>query len=291
MRKLNAAIDRFCYNHPNFGIPNLMLYIIGGNTIVYLMDLFSSGTFSSVLSFIPGAIFQGQLWRLVTFIFVPEASSNLLFFAITLYFYYFIGTQLERQWGTARFNVFYFSGVILSAVLGLLIALLSGGMVDYETATMYYVNMSLFFAFATLYPNLQVLLFFIIPVKVKWLAWLDAALFAWDFLRYLAAGHVFYAFMPVIALLNYFVFFGGDLLDMARRTQRRVRHKTSAQTINFNREVKRTKKERGYLHKCCVCGRTDADYPDLEFRYCSRCAGYRCYCIDHINNHVHVTED
>lgn len=292
MNKLKSAIDRFCYNHPNFGIPNLMLFIIGGNLIVYVMDMLSNGTFSGVLAFIPGAILHGQIWRLVSFIVVPEASSNLIFFAITLYFYYFIGSQLERYWGTARFNVFYFSGVILSAIMGLIIGFLNGGAnCPFETATMYYVNMSLFFAFATLYPDMRVLLFYIIPIKVKYLAWLDAAFFAVSILQSLLQGRFVYALLPVVALLNYFIFFGSDLLYSARRTSDRVRHQTSSQTINFKRAARQAQQQKGYLHKCCVCGRTDREFPDLEFRYCSKCAGYRCYCMDHINNHVHVTEE
>lgn len=293
MRKFSAAVDRFCYNHPNFGIPNLMLFIIGGNVIVYLMDMFSNGTFSDVLSFIPAYIFRGQIWRLITFVIVPESSGNIIFFAITLYFYYFIGTALERQWGTARFNVFYLTGVVTSIVVGLIIGAAGSGLLNsaWATTTMYYVNMSMFFAFATLYPDMRVLLFFIIPIKIKWLAYLDAALFLYQVIQYLAAGQVLYALLPVFALLNYLLFFGEDLINTVRRQGNRVRHQNSRQTIHFKQAVKQTQQNRGYIHKCCVCGRTDTDYPDLEFRYCSRCAGYRCYCIDHINNHVHVTED
>ncbi len=293
MRKFSAAVDRFCYNHPNFGIPNLMLFIIGGNVIVYLMDMFSNGTFSDVLSFIPAYIFRGQIWRLITFVIVPESSGNIIFFAITLYFYYFIGTALERQWGTARFNVFYLTGVVTSIVVGLIIGAAGSGLLNsaWATTTMYYVNMSMFFAFATLYPDMRVLLFFIIPIKIKWLAYLDAALFLYQVIQYLVAGQVLYALLPVFALLNYLLFFGEDLISTVRRQGNRVRHQNSRQTIHFKQAVKQTQQNRGYIHKCCVCGRTDTDYPDLEFRYCSRCAGYRCYCIDHINNHVHVTED
>ncbi len=289
MNKLRSMIDRFCYNHPNFGIPNLMLFIIGGNVIVYIMDMLSNFTFSGVLSFVPYAIFHGQIWRLLSFIFVPESAGNPLLFAIMLYFYYFIGSNLEQQWGTARFNVFYFSGVVLSILTGLLIGLLGGGMM--VTASMEYVNLSLFFAFTTMYPDMTVLLFFIIPVKMKWLAWVDAAFFAVGVIQSLFAGQFLLALIPIIALLNYFIFFGADLLGTARRTQERVRHRHSAQTINFKKATREMKQNKGYLHKCCVCGITDTDSPDMEFRYCSRCAGYRCYCMNHINNHVHVTEE
>lgn len=292
MKKLDAAISRFCYQHPNFGIPNLMLFIIGGNAIVYVMDMLSSYTFSAVLAFIPGAIFRGQIWRLVSFIFVPEYSSNVLFFAITLYFYYFLGTQLERLWGTARFNVFYFGGVFLSAVMGLVIGLLNGGVnCLYTTATMYYVNMSMFFSIATLYPDMTVRLFYIIPIKIKYLAWLDAAFFAVAIIQYLVNGMFVYALMPVIALLNYFIFLGADLFSSIRGHARTFEHRHSSNTVNFRKAVKKTQQQRGYLHKCCVCGITDAEDPTMEFRYCSKCAGYRCYCMEHINNHVHVTEE
>lgn len=292
MRKLSAALDRFCYKHPDFGIPNLMLYIIAGNLIVYVLDMVSNFTFSGILSFIPAYILRGQLWRLATFVFVPESSSNPLFFAITLYFYYFVGSALERQWGTARFNVFYFTGVISSLIVGVLIALTTGApqLVTFPVTNMYYVNMSLFFAFATLYPDMQMLLFFIIPIKVKWLAYLDAAFFIINILQYVLGGHFFFALLPIFALLNYFLFFGDDLLSAVRHQARRTQHQHSRQTVNFKKAVKQTQQRRGYLHKCCVCGRTDTDFPDLEFRYCSRCAGYRCYCMDHINNHVHITE-
>jgi membrane associated rhomboid family serine protease len=289
LKKLDAAISRFCYNHPNFGIPNLMLIVIAGNAIVYVLDMLSNSTFSAIINFVPGLILRGEIWRLITFIFVPSSSGSLLSFVITLYFYYFIGSQLERYWGTARFNVFYFGGVLCSAVMGLIIGF-AGGMM-YETATMYYVNMSMFFALATLYPDMQVLLFYIIPVKMKYLAWLDAALFAWNIIQCLLGGSFLYALLPVVALLNYFIFFGEDLLRFAQDATGRVKYQHSAQTVNFKKAVRQKQKQQGYLHKCCVCGRTDKEYPDLEFRYCSRCAGYRCYCMDHINNHVHVTED
>ena len=289
MKRINAAIDRFCFNHPRFGIPNLMLWVVIGNVLVFVMDLFSNGTFSGILTFVPGLILRGQVWRLLTFVFVPAFSNNIIFFLISAYFYYFVGTRLEQQWGTTRFNVFYLSGVVLSIIVGLLAGLVGGGMVP--TATMEYVNLSLFFAFASLFPDMVVLLFFVLPVKVKWLAYLDAALLLYGMIRLLAQGAYILALLPVLAILNYLVFFGDSLLDALRGQVQRTRYQNSRRTVNFRRAAKQAQKKTGYLHKCCVCGRTDVDYPDLEFRYCSKCAGYRCYCIDHINSHVHVTEE
>ena len=283
LRSFDSWLDRFCAKHRNLAVPNLMLYIVIGNVIVFVLDMFSRYSFSHMLTFVPYYIFHGQIWRLVTFIFVPE-GSNLLFVAISLYFYYFIGNALEREWGSARFTVFYGIGVLVNIAVGLVLSFLYGLNYPWPVVSMYYINMSLFFAFAALYPDLQVLLFFIIPVKVKWLAWIDAAFFAWSILSSLFHLNWVGVVLPVVAILNFLLFFSSD----AARIFGRVRHRTSRQTINFKKATKEAKKDKGYLHKCTVCGITDADDPNMEFRYCSKCSGYYCYCMDHINNHVHI---
>ena len=209
MKAISRWLDRFCYNHPNFGIPNLMKFIVIGNVLIYFLDMFSQGYASWAFGFDPGLILQGQVWRLVTFIFVPESSGFILWFMLTTLFYYYIGNALERQWGTARFTVFYGLGVILNIVLGFLLDI---------SVSMYYVNMSMFFSFATLYPDMMVMLYGILPLKVKWLAWLDAAIFAYSIFSYLRMGLWTYALMPVVAILNYFIFFWDDLMGTIRPT-------------------------------------------------------------------------
>lgn len=157
----------------------------------------------------------------------------------------------------------------------------------------YYIGMSMFLAFAALYPDAQVLLLFFIPIKVKWLAWADAALFAVDILSALFRLDFVSALIPVIALLNFLVFFWSDLSGAFGRQRQRVRHQHSHQTIQFKaaaRQQQKKEAQQGYRHKCSVCGRTDTEFPELEFRYCSKCAGYHCFCQDHIYNHVHFTE-
>ena len=104
MRSFDSWLDRFCSKHRNLAIPNLMMYIVFGNAVVFVLDMFSRHSFSAMLAFIPNQIFhQFQLWRLVTFIFVPE-NSGVIAVALSLYFYYFIGNALEREWGSARFT-------------------------------------------------------------------------------------------------------------------------------------------------------------------------------------------
>ena len=292
MKKLNAAVDRFAYRHPNFGIPNLMKVIVAGSVLVYLLAVFANYGAVSFLMFDWSAILHGEIWRLVTFIFMPGYYSlrDAFWLAIFLYFYYMIGTTLEREWGTAKFNLYYFSGVVLTVITGVVMGLITGHAWIAGTS---YVNLSMFFAFAMLYPDMRVLLFFIIPVKIKWLAWVDAAFFALSVLSSLFSGSLLGALLPVVALLNFFVFFWSNISDEISYRRGRARYQTSHQTIHFKsaaRQQRKKEAQQGYRHKCAVCGRTDTDYPDLEFRYCSRCAGYRCYCQDHIFSHVHFTE-
>lgn len=293
MSVIQRWLDRFCYKHPRFGIPNLMLVVVIGNVLVWLLDQFSQGfSLSSALCFAPYYIIhKGEIWRLLTFIFVPT-TSNLFFLAISLYFYYWIGSILERQWGVTKFTVFYLLGVVLNIIAGFLVYLFIP--LPVETATMHYVNLSMFFSFATLYGEMQVLLFFVIPIKVKWLAWLDAALFAYDIIYNLVqlptvgmfalAGIV----APIVAILNYLIFFWDDLMASLGRVKRQTAHRHSRQTVNFKQATKHAQQTKGYIHKCAVCGKTDTDYPDEEFRYCSKCNGYYCYCSEHIHNHVHI---
>lgn len=283
-------VDLFCYKHPRFGINNLMMIICIGNIAVWLFSAMdTTGMLRELLAFSPYHILRGQIWRLVTFVFLPLYSSPFSLL-ISLYFYYFIGSTLERQWGAGRFTIYYLCGMLLQVVYGFIIYFVRG--ISYSM-TANYINLSMFFAFATLYPDNVVLLFFIIPIKVKWLAWADAALFAVDILGSLFRLDFLGALLPVIALLNFLVFFWSDLTGTIRYHRSRARHQNSYQTIHFKSAVKQQEKkarEQGYHHKCCVCGRTDTEYPNLQFRYCSRCAGYHCFCEDHIFNHVHFTE-
>lgn len=281
MKKLNKSIDMFCYRHPRFGVPNLMLYIVIVSLAVWVFTLMdSTHTLLSFFVFSPERILKGEVWRLVSFIFVPQSLSfwELLFF----YFYYWIGNVLEKEWGTPRFNIFLISGVLLTAVYGFIIYFITKQSI---AVTTYFIYLSMFFSFATLFPDVQVLFMFIIPIKVKWLAYLDAAFFLLSMLTQSFPFNL----LPLVAVLNYLVFFGDDLFSSLRSNKARY-NKT---TVNFNREkqkIKYEQKNASYTKKCAVCGRTDTDYPDLEFRYCSRCAGYHCFCQDHINNHIHFTE-
>ncbi len=187
-----------------FYISGLMKIIVFGMAGVFLLDLFFSRsvTASDLLSFNKALILQGQVWRLVTFVFIPEGTSPIFIF-FTLYFYYLIGTALENRWGSRRFNLYYLIG-ILGADLG-------GMLTGYGTS--HYLNLSLFLAFACLYPDFEILLFFVLPVKIKYIAYLDAAYLAYRlfFLSWAGRGSVLLSFLP------FFLFFGEDLFFRAKR--------------------------------------------------------------------------
>ena len=285
MKKIYEAVDRFCARPPRFGISNLMLYIVIGNVLVYILQMFSSAEAINFLTFNLSGLLRGEVWRIITYIFVPGTNSPFSLL-ISLYFYYWIGSTLERQWGTAKFNLYYFSGVLLT-VIGTVIASLLSGYYGLTVSGTGYVNLSMFLAFAVLFPNVQVLLFFIIPIKMKWLAWLDAAVFALNIISSIANGSVIGVVLPIVALLNFAVFIWPEVHYFAERK----RYQHSRQTVQFKKAVKQQQQQKGYHHKCCVCGKTDTDYPDMAFRYCSKCAGYHCYCQDHIFSHVHFTEE
>lgn len=289
MRKLNSAMERFALQHPNFGVPNLMLYIVIGNVIAFFLLRMTSGLAIQFLYFDWGLVLRGQIWRLLTFVFVPESTQpfNLI---LSLYFMYFIGSMLEREWGTPKFNLYYLSGVVLTLITGVASHYAFGYGVLMGT---YYVGMSMFLAFAALYPDARLMLLYIIPVKAKWLALADVALFAVDIIAALFRGDWLRALLPVIALFNFLIFFWCEIVDQIDRRRAYSRHRNSHQTIQFKSAVRQQRKkeaQQGYRHKCSVCGRTDTDCPDLEFRYCSRCAGYHCFCVDHIFNHEHFKE-
>lgn len=295
LRSIDSWLDRFCYKHPKLGIPNLMTIIVVGNALVFLLDMFSGGgmSLSGLLSFNPYAILHGQIWRLFTFVFVPMSSQPFMLL-LALYFYWAIGSTLERYWGTVKFTVFYAVGILLNIVTGFVGYLLMAGSVPnallpmLTTVSMDYVNLSLFFAYATLFPDAQFLVFFLIPVKAKWLGILDGVLFLWGALSNLLTGNFAGALLPVVAVLNYVLFFWSDIRDHVSGASRQARHRRAQQTINFQKATREAQQQKGYIHKCAVCGKTDTDYPDMEFRYCSKCNGYYCYCMEHINNHVHV---
>lgn len=281
MKKISRAIDMFCYKHPRFGLPNLMLCIVIGTAGMWLLSMMdSTGTLLSLLYLSPEMVIKhGQVWRLLSFAIMPEGNG--IWEIIFLYFYYLIGKTLEDTWGTARFNIFVLGGMLLTVIYCFAVYFIGGISLAVGANFIY---MSMFFSIATLYPDMQVLLFFIIPIRIKWLALLDALYFVLMIIGLPFPENL----LPLIAMLNYFVFFGEGLVNEFKRSKSGKGKKS----VEFKRQMSKIKYEeklKSFTYKCEVCGKTDTDYPDLEFRYCSRCEGYHCFCADHINDHIHFS--
>ena len=281
IRKFNGALQRFLYKHPNFGLRHLMTYLIVGNLLVYLLSMMDrTGMLAWYLCLIPGRVLRGEIWRLVTFVFVPGTYS-LLSLALELYFYYLIGSTLEQVWGEGKFTAYYLCGMLLSIVYAFLAGLIVGMDVIVSGS---YISLSMFFVYATLWPENRVLLFFILPIKIKWLAWFEAAVFACNMIWGLTL-------LPLVGILNYFLFCGDKLADSLRFPK--ARGTAAASRTRFRRSVSHAEQANSnlhYLHRCAVCGKTDTEHPELEFRFCSQCVGYHCFCSDHIHSHIHFTE-
>lgn len=284
MKNLRRKFELFCYQNSNKGIPNLMLYICIGNAVVYLMsNIAGNNLLYYLLVFNRAAILQGQVWRLITYPLTMFSSSILMMF-ISLLCYYSLGAVMERAWGTLKFNLFYLSGIVLMDVYSMIFGC---------QADVYYLNMSLFLSYATLFPQAHFLLFFVIPVKAWVFALLDLAIILVG-----VFGDPFpYNIFPLIALANYFLFFGKDVwnvvpLEWRLKARRSVGRKSAPSSqpkvIQFHPAQHQQAAKPDYTHRCTVCGRTDVTNPELEFRYCSRCNGFYCYCEDHISNHVHI---
>lgn len=273
-----------------YAIKNLSLMLIMCYAVGYLITLVNSD-FLFYLTLNPYAILRGQIWRLVTWIIIPPESSNLFFVLIMLYFYYSLGTSLERTWGTYRYNVYLFSGMVFTVIGSFLLmgycylfnkdAIAVFGAEAFFAYlslffTTYYVNMSIFLAFAATFPEVQVLLMFIIPIKVKVLGILYGVLLLVDFIQ----GNVYSRFAMAASLLNFAVFWfrGRSHIHMSPKQVKRRQE--------FKREVRRNTSVT--KHKCAICGRTEVDNPDLEFRFCSKCEGNYEYCQEHLFTHQHV---
>ncbi len=308
MKNLRTRFNRFCFRNRDKGIPNLMLYICLGAGLVSFTSLINGGGFLyALLCFDKTAILQGQVWRLVTWLFTENLGGNPFLSVIFLYFFYRLGRTVEMSIGTFKFNLFYLGGVILMDIFAMIFCptqtIVIGNYLispEYFTAfynsMAYFLHLSMVLAFATTFPDSQFLILFIIPIKAWVMALIYLVLIGIDIFNMCYPVMLFpHCLFPLVGLLNYFLFFGEDmpnLLPLSWRAKFKPRKsaKQGPTVIQFEKAgpYRPAPKKEDFTHKCTVCGRTDATNPELEFRYCSRCNGYHCYCIDHINDHAHM---
>ena len=286
-----------------------MLYICLGSGVVTFVSMINGGYFLyDLLCFDKAAILQGQVWRLFSWLLTEQLGGGLLS-VLFLYFFYRLGNAVERSIGTFKFNLFYLVGVVMMDVFAMVFCptdnvIIGNMLVPPEAFTAFYGNMayylhlSMVLAFATMYPDSQFMIFFILPVKAWVIALVDLVMIGISVLNMCYPILFFpHCLFPLIGLLNYFLFFGpdmGNLLPLTWRVKlQRRKNKSAAPHSSGPRVVQFTPPQRqeakpNYTHRCTVCGRTDVSNPELEFRYCSRCSGYHCYCQEHISNHTHV---
>ncbi|WP_026509439.1 MULTISPECIES: hypothetical protein [unclassified Butyrivibrio] len=280
-----------------YAIKNLTIVLIICYIIGYIFRFAPVG--SGILNYLtlnPYAILHGQVWRLITWILIPPTESNLFFVLIMLYFYYSIGTTMERVWGEYRYNLYIFTGLILMIVASFLsygyvmfkygqvfgsaeISMLMQT-VSYVFST-YYINMSILLAFAATFPDNVVLFMFIIPLKMKWLGIVYGVWLAFEAISAAISGNIYLFFAITASLLTFALFWvsNGRLMHL--------RPKEVKRRNEFKRSVKITPP--GITrHKCAVCGRSEIDDPTLEFRFCSKCNGNYEYCQEHLFTHTHV---
>ena len=281
-------IDKLERKFGRFGIPNLTIYMIVCYVIGYALMIVNPGILNW-LSLEPAYILRGQVWRLVTWVLYPPSTSGVLWFAIAvLFFYYPIGTSLERTIGTFKYTLYILSGVIFTIFVAFILYFLLGGNVLVGNVfSTYYISLSTFLAYAMCYPDMQVLLMFIIPVKMKWMAIFYVVIVVYEMIQYVMAG-AWYLVIPIVAsLLNFIIFYFGTK-DFSRYNPKEIHRRNE-----FRRAMEpqgRMKSGSGSVtkHKCAICGRTELDDPNLEFRFCSRCNGNYEYCQEHLFTHTHV---
>ena len=286
LNKLERKIGRYA-------VPNLIIWLIGAYTIGYVFGTVSPGILS-YLTLSPYHILHGQIWRLVTWVFMPT-ESNLIFLLIMALFYYQLGMALERTWGTFRYTLYIFSGVLFTVIAAVLLHVFTGGYVvmngiAYSLGgnifTTYYISLSIFLAYAVTYPDIQLLLMFVIPIRMKWMAFVYGLFIAWDIVSYLRVG-LWVGVVPIVASLLNFVIFYFSTRDMNRYNPKEIHRRQQ-----FKKAVAPSRTGSGpngiAKHKCAICGRTEKDDPNLEFRFCSKCNGNYEYCQDHLFTHKHV---
>ncbi len=275
-RKMNKIFNKLERKFGKYAIPNLMYYVV----ILYAIGIFvcwqSPAFYFNYLMLDARAILHGQIWRIVTFLMWP-LSNNPILNVLVIFCYYNLGHTLEHVWGSFRFNVYFFMG-IFGHVLAAVIIYLLFGMV--YPLTPEYLNFSLFFAYAATFPDAQFLLFYVIPIKAKWLALFNGVYFIYG----LIFGGTAMRIAIVMSLLNFILYWA-----MSRGWKYNPREIRRKQQFKAQMQQTAQKEKTRGRHRCAVCGRTELDDPELVFRYCSKCEGDLEYCQDHLYTHQHVT--
>lgn len=256
-----SFLDKLERKYRSWAIPNITLYLVFGQAFFYLVA--RAGKLDVTRMFlVPSLVLQGEWWRLVAFLFIPPAS-NIFFIFFALYLFYLMGSALENHWGAFRYNIFLLTGYLLTISVTFF--------TPDHVATNTFLGGSIFLAFAALFPEFQLYIFFILPVRIKWLALLAWISYGWSFL----SGGPSTKLLVMASIGNVLLFFGKDIIWKVKTGRRKMAF-----------QAKSVAGVRDAFHRCAVCGKTDQTHPDMDFRYCPECNGLG-YCMDHIKDHQH----
>ncbi len=282
-------LDKLERKFGRYAIPGIMRYVAALFIIGLVIGMLAPGLAPYLwLDF--NKVAQGQVWRLVTFLIPISDMSGIFWTALSVYIYYMFGLSLEQAWGSFRLNLYFLVGILFNILASFIMFML--GINDPWISCLNAVCETLFFAYAALNPNASILLYFIIPLKAKYLAWFFGALYIYQAFGFFIAKD-YYMLIPLVAsLANFLIFF------FATRNYHRMSPGEMRRKANYRRQVNQAKSGGNVVqfqgrnvvtrHKCAVCGRTELDGDHLEFRFCSKCDGNYEYCTDHLFTHEHV---
>jgi hypothetical protein len=263
MKFLNRLERRF----GDYAVPHLTIVLIAFQSFTYLISLVHPD-YVLKLTLTHDGLLAGEWWRVLTVLFIPPGAGPgfLIWFLFWMQIFFLYGNALENQWGTFRYNLYVLMGYLLTV----LVALIPGAEVSNR-----YLMGSIFLAFAWLYPDYQLLLFFFLPVQVKWLGLATWILYG---LSFLMGGWSIKAEVAA-GVANFLLFFHADLWQSLKTSQRKFKGQMAQAAA---REAMNQP-----MHVCAACGVTDVSDRKMEFRYCPQCTGTPAYCINHIHNHTH----
>ncbi len=282
-------MDKLERKFGKYAIPNLTMILIAGFVIGYMIEIFMDASALDLIALNPSKVMRGQVYRLITWVVIPPSGLS-IFTIIILMFYASVGRTLENTLGDFRYNLYILSGIVFTDI-GMMITyavmklLGQSAILDHYYqmglygATTYYLCLSMFLAYAFLYPEQQVLIYFIIPVKVKWMGYLDIAYLVYTVLDFGLNKYYTGMVTVIMSVLNFILFY------LALRKGRRLTAAHKKRKRKYKREVRDT--QILTRHKCAICGQTEKDDPNLEFRFCSRCKGNYEYCQNHLFTHEH----
>lgn len=258
-----SLLDRLERRFRRYAVHNLAVLLVGGHVVGYVLAFGKPEIYEAML--LRGdAVLSGEWWRLFSFLLVtPQCNPFFLFFG--LYLFLIMGQALEGEWGAFRFNVYFLIGYAMTVAVAFILPDLPVGP--------YYVEGSVFLAFAHLYPNFEIHLFFLLPIKVKWLAlitWIGYGL-------QVVAGDWVARLLVLAAVINFLLFFGREVWWRMRSGHR-----------SMVAGARRARQKGQAFHRCAVCGVTEKTHPDVDFRVCRQCGGATEYCEEHLRDHEHV---